>query len=260
MIRYSINLATKPFRNNAIVWIVLAISVVALSAFTWYSVDRYRIISEDLDIWTARLAERQNALQGLVSDIVTMNSEVGKLDLVSFNQRSGFANSIIVSRLFSWSLLFERLEEVLPYQVRLRSVRPAVGRRGIEVSLDGASKDHESLLEFEERLIESPWFTLVYPLMENSRKKAGEIQFNIAFAYLPGGPVPEPAPVPGQEEVAEGAGEAAAEADGLSLDEILEEEPAAGEPVDPNEDEVADPNAGESDPNGEEGDRAEGGR
>jgi len=210
---FDINLATRPFRNNAIHWIVLGASVVILLGFTWYQIHDYRSTTTELAEWTERIEARRAALDDLAAEVAGMDREIARINLPALSARSDFANAIIMGRLFSWSTLFERLEALLPATVRLRSIRPAIAREGIEISVDGATRDYGSLLDFEEALLESTYFALVYPLQESSRKREGEIQFNLAFAYMPGGmapPVVEEPPPPEEET--------------LSLDGILEEE------------------------------------
>jgi hypothetical protein len=247
MNRFAINLASRPFHNNAVYWIVLALSVATLSGFTWYTAHDYRTTSAELEMWTSRIEGRREALQGLAGEVADMNAAIAKLNLDTLSARGSFANAIIMGRLFSWSTLFERLEETLPEKVRLRSIRPGITREGIEVSVDGATRDHNSLLDFEEALLESEYFGLVYPLQESSRKREGEIQFNLAFAYLPEGEtaVVEEEPPPPDEGF-------------VSLDDIPETD--SGDEYESEEmDEAAEPDVVEEDSDGEEsGPAAEG--
>ncbi|HZE89518.1 MAG TPA: hypothetical protein VE404_08225 [Verrucomicrobiae bacterium] len=116
-----------------------------------------------------------------------MTQTVTRLDLKSLSDRSSFANGIILSRLFSWSDLFDRLEKVQPENVRLRSIRPVITKEGTEVSVDALTRDYDSLLRFEASLLDSDYFSFVYPLQESSKEGQGEIRFNLAFGYIPEG-------------------------------------------------------------------------
>lgn len=187
MNRFSINLASRPFHNNTLYWAGLVACVVLLSAFTWYNVDLYASAEHDLERWNEALADHREAITGLDREVEAMRRDVEHLDLVALSERSSFANQIILSRLFSWTSLFDRLEEVMPPKVRLRSIRPSIGAEMIEITLDGMTPNPDALLEFEESLIKSDYFTFVYPLHESSRVKQGEINFSLTFGYVPDG-------------------------------------------------------------------------
>jgi len=223
MSRIGINLATRPFRNNAPIWAAFGLAFVLLWAFTWYNVYWFGATGEEIALRSQELQARRSELEALAADTVRMNGEVARVDLQSLNDRSAFANTIILKRLFSWTHLFDRLEEVLPGTVRLRSVRPGISREGIEINVDGMARDYPGLLRFIEALSDSEYFATVYPLQESARESGGEIQFNLTFGYLPSGRTgvagtvpaageaggeggsPEGAPAP-----AEGAGEGGA--------------------------------------------------
>jgi len=192
--RFSINLATRPFHNNTLYWAGFAAAALLLAGLTWYNSARASAISADLDEWSVRLEEHSAALSSLEREVRVMNSTVANLDLEDLGEKSTFANEIILSRLFSWTSLFDRLEEVLPPQVRLRSIRPSIGQGLIEVSVDGMTPDHGALLAFEDALDHSDYFTSVYPLHESTRVKEGEINFSVTFGYSPAGRVEEAPP------------------------------------------------------------------
>jgi hypothetical protein len=199
--RFSINLATRPFRNNTPYWIGLVTAAVLLSAFTWYNVDGYSGVEGDLERFEVILAEHREAIANLDREVREMSSTVAGMDLVAFSERSAFANEIILSRLFSWTILFDRLEQIMPPKVRVRSIRPTIGKESIEVSIDGMTPNQASLLDFEDALIASEYFNFVYPVHESSRIKEGEINFSVTFGYLPDGARQAPPPEPESAEL-----------------------------------------------------------
>jgi type IV pilus assembly protein PilN len=248
MMRMSINLATRPFRNNAVHWIGFSAGFLLLGVFGYYNAVRFTDTSEDLRMWGDKLAKARQEFDALAAEVVAMTNDVRKVDLKAFDERSRFANGIILSRLFSWTILFDRLEKVLPENVRVRSIRPAITRDGIEVTVDGAAREYPSILRFEENLLASDHFTFVYPQMESTKEGQGEIQFVLTFGYVPAGKSASAAPAPEAEAAneaggaEEGAGEAAAAPAGAAGGD---EEEALGEGEEYLEDEEepgADPN------------------
>ena len=187
MSRIGINLATRPFRNNVVWWTAFSLCFAFLSAASWYNAYLFQSTGDEIEALTERLRTRQGEFEALSRETQRMTAEISKVDLASLNDQTAFANGIILSRLFSWTSLFDRLEEIIPETIRLRSVRPSISREGIEVGVDGLAREYGAIIRFEEALLDSKYFTFVYPLQETSRASEGEIQFNLAFGYVPGG-------------------------------------------------------------------------
>jgi hypothetical protein len=220
--RYSINLSSRPFQNNTIHWVGFVLVFAGLLALTWYDVYSFRVSGQGKARWAEALGEKRARLESLSTEADRITREVGRMDLAELNERSAFANDIILSRLFSWSGLFDRLEDVQPELVRVRSIRPRVSDTAIQIAFAGATKEHGSLLAFEDRLLRSEYFSLVYPEAELSQQKRSEIEFTLSFNYLPDGE--------GKPPVAEGTAEES-QAGGdieqgvINLDELFEELP-----------------------------------
>jgi len=127
----------------------------------------------------------------------SMRGEISKWDLKGLSRRAIFANNAILRRTFSWTELFNQLEEVLPPRIKLAAIRPNISEEGITIRMDGLAKGHAGFLTFQERLQSSPVFRHVYPGGE--RRESGQtIIFNLEFDYFP--PSPEPLPVTASTE------------------------------------------------------------
>jgi len=100
--------------------------------------------------------------------------------------------------------LFNRLEEVLPNNIKMMSVRPifhdsrddvdgADPRRSMPVTVEGLARDWDAFFELETNLIKHESFGRLEPrnikTMDN-----GERSFSIQFRYYPDEPVATPAP------------------------------------------------------------------
>lgn len=179
-----VNLSSKPFRNNTLIYLfhgVLLVIVLSATVFNTYYFFHYRKVETDLK-------EKVNNSQFNISQLQQRDKKIlemiSRKDLKDIIKKSGFANNAIVLRKFSWTGLFNDLERVLPYSVRMQSIRPVVKDRGIEIRVDGLAKNLKSFLEFEKNLQEDRNFARVKP--ENYRKMAGsDIGFSLIFEYRP---------------------------------------------------------------------------
>ena len=183
----TINLARRPFRNNSAFYSVFAACFVLLLAATIYNANDFFARGDELSTLRQRLADRSHRYTQIFQDVEVMKKEMARVNLSVLSQKSAFANGLIVSHLFSWSLLFDRLEEIIPYDVKIRAIRPAISAQEIEIQIDGMTKSAVDLYEFEARLSESEYFSSVYPLSENTRESRNEINFDLALSYIPAG-------------------------------------------------------------------------
>lgn len=183
----SINLARRPFRNNTVHYAVFGACAVLLLGATVVNVREFFLRGSELTVLREQLSIGHQRYDRLFKDVETMKREISAVNLELLNDKSAFVNGLILSRLFSWSLLFERLEELLPYDVKVRSIRPSISTKEIEIQIDGMAKNYLDLYEFEARLGDSEYFVGVYPLNEDTRQSKGELNFDLIMKYLPAG-------------------------------------------------------------------------
>ena len=189
---------------------------------------RYASGSEET---AARLDEIERRTESTRQSIAALDRELAGLDLEAQNQKVAFLNQKIAERAFSWSLLFDRLAEVLPDDVRLSrlaprplrdaragsspSPRPAVSRPvgsavaaaleddRVLLTIDGVARKEEALYQFMDNLFAHPAFGGEPNLSRESRDNAQQIEFDIQAVYHAGSPPAEPEVV--VEEVPEDA-------------------------------------------------------
>ncbi len=179
-----INLSSKPFRNNTLFYLfhgILISLILLVTSLNIYFFFNYRTIEKELK---GKVNNSQASIRQLQQRDRKISEMISRKDLKNIIKKSDFANNTIVMRKFSWTGLFNDLERVLPYSVRMQSIRPAVKDRGIEIRVDGLAKDLKSFLEFEKNLQEDANFARVKP--ENYRKMGGsDIAFSLIFEYHP---------------------------------------------------------------------------
>jgi type IV pilus assembly protein PilN len=159
-IRVPINLASEPFRRDRPLFIASVAACLIL------------VITLGLEINTIARQRRQaavtrTAIARLNAPIRSIGAEQSKLDgtlrrpeNAEVLERSVFLNELIERKSISWTRIFADLEKVLPYNLRLISVRlPEVNSQN-QVFLDMvvSAKDVAPVLDFLRRLEASPQF------------------------------------------------------------------------------------------------------
>jgi Tfp pilus assembly protein PilN len=192
------NLAARPFANERpvkrttlLVWIA-ALILLAINAFLYQ-----RHLSAHYEQRQA-IRDLQDQIESEKRAVRQGEADLAALDLHQQNQRVLFLNGQIARRTFSWSRLFDRLEEVLPAKVELQRVSPKIveeqrrsGRSRITdikalvtIELRGEANSDEELLELVDNLFNHPSFTLP-DLQRESQKGDGLLEFNLNVLYLP---------------------------------------------------------------------------
>jgi Tfp pilus assembly protein PilN len=199
--RGGINLAARPFVNERPVQRVTLLlwALGALLALTaGWSYWAYFAGRADQRRELARLEQAMDAERGQIAEL---QRRLAGFELESQNQRVRFLNQRIAERTFSWSLLFDRLAEILPGDVRLLNLAPEVGfgedQRFDEKSLAATpgervplriratARREEAILELLDALFASPLFERPN-LAEESREQAGgDTRFSLSVVYLP---------------------------------------------------------------------------
>ncbi len=159
-LRVPINLATEPFRRDRPMLVGAAAIAILLCALLIFQV--VTIVSGHRQAADIRIAiDRESAqIRSISAQQAKLNATLRKPENAEVLERSLFLNSLIDRKAISWTKIFADLEKVMPYNVRLVSVRlPAVDSNN-QVLLDMVvgAKDVGPILDLLKHLEGSPQF------------------------------------------------------------------------------------------------------
>ena len=201
--RAGINLASRPFLNDrpvarvtAALWVLGALLALAAGWSFWSYFAGREDQREELASIEESMEREREAIAGL-------SRELAAIPLDNQNQRVRYLNQRIAERAFSWSLLFDRVAEILPADVRLLSLAPRVEsgedgggrRRGAAAAADRAPGERvflqvqavarrpEAMLELIDAMFASDAFER--PNLARENREGGETQFTLSVVYLP---------------------------------------------------------------------------
>jgi len=209
-----LNLASRPYRNNTLVWLAYIGLLAAAIGFTYWNVSSFRHYRQEL----AELDRRQGNMEQEQSDLEDRHRKVLRgvkdFDRVAIGRRASKANEVIDWRAFSWTRLFNRLEGVLPSNIKMTSIRPifrsrdrqaeeADPRPSMPVKVEGLARDWEALFKLQDDLFKNESFGVVNP-RNIDKLENGELAFSIEFTYYPDEPIAPLDSVP-TEDVAQAA-------------------------------------------------------
>lgn len=157
--RIPVNLATEPFQQVRPVLAATAGLGLLLSATL--ALQLYLTVQE-----RGRAAETRREIAALQQELAALSREQGRLQEflrqpqnAAVLDQAAFLNSLLYRKAISWTRVFADLEGVMPYNVRLVSIRPQVDSQS-EVFLDMvvASQAQPPVIEMLQRMENSPLF------------------------------------------------------------------------------------------------------
>lgn len=237
----SLNLSRRPFVNSRpvvrtalILWIVGGLLLLG-NVFLFWS---YLSGSTETRAERDQLEESVVQQQKVVADL---EARLAQLELGEQNEQVEFLNRKIAERTFSWSLLFQRLSETLPDDVRLLQLQPAAiagddrpgarpvpstslrGRRvsggvgssdRVPIIIQAEAKSGEAQYQFLDRLFAHPAFGKDADITRETIDEENEnrVRFDVRVTYIPAAgpvtveeaPVVEEAPTPAPAPPADG--------------------------------------------------------
>ena len=192
-----LNLASRPFKNDTILWIGFFTGLLLLGWATWWNVQSYnshRALLAALQESNTSMRARFFALERRDGQALR---EIEGFDLSTLWLRSDKANEVIRWKSFSWTKLFNQLEKIQPWDVQMTSVHPVfrstrLGDRGsiedleqVPVSVEGVAKNVKEYFKLQRALIFDPHFDRVDPANTSTDNNSGETVFRLRFLYDP---------------------------------------------------------------------------
>ena len=192
-----INLATRPFYNERAVHLLLGIIVFAAGAIFAAGVLLLADLHAERAALDAEAVRDEAAARTAAEEAQQLLRQVagGEPDAVA--GAAADANAMIDRRLFSWTALFNHIEQTLPAGVMLVSIRPEVDGGGASVALEVIGLSVSAIGTFIDALEATGAFSGVLPQDEEATGE-GTYRTRLIAQYmpLPGGAAPVREAVP----------------------------------------------------------------
>jgi len=149
----NINLASEPFRRDRPVIITYSVLAVTLAALLAVLVNAIVSQREGLKDIRAAVDRAREQTQRLAQEQGQLEATLRRPENAEVLERSVFLNQLLLRKGISWTKIFSDLETVMPYNVRLMSVRPQVfGQNEIQLDMIVGSQAPEPVIEMFKRL------------------------------------------------------------------------------------------------------------
>lgn len=160
------NLSTRPFYNERLVYLVLAIVAAGVAVLTVFNGRRLVELSRRSTELGRRVAADQSAADGFLRRAEQIRQGIDTVQLESTAAAAREANDLIDRRMFSWTEFLNLIEATLPPDVMLTAVRPQIHEGVVTVSMSVVGRSTEVLDTFMEQLEKTGAFADLLPRQE----------------------------------------------------------------------------------------------
>lgn len=179
-----LNLASRPFRDYRPVYAAVVVMALLTAFLALNNVDTFLRYRTETKTTRANIAKLEEQITDEQRRAETLTQRLRGVDLKLLASQTEFANAQLAERAFSWSELLDRLERVLPSDVRLQSVTPAFGKDGlVHLSMTCVTKTGEGLTATINRFNGDGHFANAFPTTET--QIMGEYHFTLGVDYRP---------------------------------------------------------------------------
>jgi type IV pilus assembly protein PilN len=189
--RLDINLASQPYQDARRFWLqwggalfVLAIFTIGLLYFTflgWLGARKDRVLIRKYQQQIAARDKEKADAQALMN--LPQNATI--------RDRSQFLNDLFYRKAFSWTRVFENLEDVMPPRVHVVSIHPELSSNNeLAIKLVVAGDSRERALELVRKMEASKHFQQTEIQQESAENGSGTnqgdtVKFDISALYVP---------------------------------------------------------------------------
>jgi type IV pilus assembly protein PilN len=189
--RLDINLASHPYQDTEQFWklwgtalglaILLTLGLVGYTVNAWY-----------------HARQQQVAIAGLRKKITSLEATeaqarqfLDRPEHRTTRDRSQFLNDLFHRKAFSWTRVFEDLEQLMPGRLHVVSIHPELtADNQLKISLIVAGESRDKALELVRKMEDSQHFLRTEINSEQSHKdqSTSEVEFDISALYVPQAP------------------------------------------------------------------------
>jgi Tfp pilus assembly protein PilN len=180
-----LNLASRPYRDYRPVYAVVVVMALLTAFLALNNADTWLRYRTETQTTRAKIDQLDKQTEDEQRRTAELTHRLKGVDVKLLAGRTQFANARLAERAFSWSELLDRLERVLPGDVRIDSVAPSFSKEGlVHLSLQCTAKTGQGMLATLDRLNHDPeHFVNAFPGSEDNTGTG--FRFVIAVDYRP---------------------------------------------------------------------------
>lgn len=161
--RIPINLASQPFRRDRALLVASGGLGVLLIVLLVFLLSLNRLESGQAAETGREIARLDSRIRSLSAQQAREDAILRKPENAEVLERSLFLNALLYRKGISWTRIFADLEKVVPYNVRIMTIRPSVvGPNQVSLDMTIGSETPGPVFDLLKNLESSPLFGAVY--------------------------------------------------------------------------------------------------
>jgi Tfp pilus assembly protein PilN len=192
------NLSTRPFYNERLVHIILAVIAGVVLAITLINVVQLIKLSTANTSLSARMRDDRVAADDYSRKAGQTRQKIDRKALEAVVASAAEANALIDSRTFSWTQFLSYIEKTMPPDVMLTSVRPSIEREGTKIAIVVLARRSVDIDEFTDKLEATGAFERGVYRQIRQNDDGQTVQGGIEIWYTPENAEAEEPPKPAQ--------------------------------------------------------------
>lgn len=180
---YRLNLASRPFINLTLPWIIAGVLLLAATVFTLFNVITIFSATSDSGETAEKIQQLNEEMDAMRAEISTIDNRLRSINPDKIRREVSFANDLIVRRTMSWSTVFDRLEEIAPAQLKMVRISPQTSQGKVLLNMRVIVPRQNVIRAFITDMEASPYFSDVLLQSEVTDIKIGQMVWELSAIY-----------------------------------------------------------------------------
>ena len=178
------NLAARPYRDYRPLYAVIVVLSLVIAFLMLNNIDTYYRYVRETETTRQEIATIESRIKQEQSRAEAARGQIAAIDLDRLAMQTRFINAQLAERAFSWSELLDRLEQVMPRDVRITAIAPSFSDEGlVTLRLSCEAKTPDGMVATMERFQASSHF--INPFPSSDQVTAGGYRFELSVEYRP---------------------------------------------------------------------------
>ena len=180
-----LNLASQPYRDYRPVYAVVVVMSLLIAVLMLNNIDTYYRYKTETKTTRATIAKLEKQADQENARAAAADNQLRSFNLTALGNETQFINARLAERAFSWSELLDRLEDILPRDVRINNIAPAFSKTSEYVHLEMSfnAKTPDGMLATITNLQKNKQFVNPFPHNETQGDK--DYAFTIGVDFKP---------------------------------------------------------------------------
>ena len=177
-----LNLASQPYRDYRPVYAVVVVMSLLIAVLMLNNVDTYYRYKTETKTTRATIARLESQAEQEKARAQTADNQLKSFNLAALGNETHFINARLAERAFSWSELLDRLEDVLPKDVRINNISPSFqNSQYVHLEMTFDSKTPDGMLNTITNLQKNRQFANPFPHNESQTDKGFAFTVGVDF-------------------------------------------------------------------------------